>query len=207
MKTCASLILSIFFIYSSLIKTDQSKTFECEYLLEASGEIKTTETLVELPTNLTVKYKVITNGIFYLVIGQLQHVSIAFTEIPSSFEEHIDSMLFEKGKDVVFILNNRTYSKIETALIDSTILKDSVINTNSQYQKIVDSRFYIDSIYKNYITPFPQFSGNRHGIIKIISKNNTCTLKSVKEVIFDFESLKRQVKNYTYSQDTIPLPL
>ncbi len=196
-------ILLVLLIHNSSINANQPKVFECEYLLEASGVLKTDANQIEVPASITVRYKVITDGLFYLVIGQLQQASVDFTNLVILDKEHIDSMFFVKDKGLIFDISNRTYSIAETAIIDSSVIKDLSL----KYQKIDSTRFYIDSIYQRIITPFPQFSGNRFGIVKIISKKGTCTLKSVREIDFSFETIQKQVRSYIYSQDKIHLPL
>ena len=202
MKSNISLIVIIFFLNCSSIKASQSKVFECEYLLELSNMLKTDVNNLALPVNVSVSYKVITNGLFYLVICQLTHANIGFSSVLSFDKEQADSMFYIKDKGVIYKISDKTYSFAETTIIDKSILKD----TDQQYQKIDSTQFYIDPIYQKIINPFPQFSGNIFGIVKVSRKEGTCTIKSVKEIEFDFESIQNQVKNYAFSKDKIPLP-
>lgn len=183
----------------------KATVYECNYLLKSTSFQQSTDTKETIPLIVDVKFRIITDGNWYLIHAKSENINLGLMDVNSLTGDE-DSFLIRVSDQMLYNFSDKKVSKLEFQQLGKLIHTDSdSANLKRQYSK--DSTLFISNpIYPASITPFPQFTDNLAGITSIKNKKITCTLQSINKIDFNFSKYAEKLKLFTKSNEIIGLP-
>jgi hypothetical protein len=151
---------------------------------------------LSLTANAVIDYKIITNGDWYLIYGKAVSIAIENTDIRvDSADGQEDSALIRKP-DKFYNLSLKTVQPLILHQLFPEIINTASVGEKKAFiQKSDDSStFLLSSKYPPILTPFPNYTGNKYGVVEIRNARFNCTLVSEKQIDFDFHRYDATIK-------------
>lgn len=194
----------MFFISQiSYSQAENRRCYEMYYLLEINSLISDTDNSATFPASVKVEFLVITDAQNYFIRTNLLTFDAGNNnKIGSTIEK--DSFLLTIKDSIAYLFSTREYYKYE-----SSSLEDKVIKINDLYyeQHCGNLVFKLCDTLPACVKPFPQYVGNKFGIIEIKRGASTLKLTSIKEIAgYSFLNLKLTTNSFRKGNSTLELP-
>lgn len=177
-------------------KGQDKPVYECIYRFTMPRMPSNMADQLSLTANAVIDYKIITNGDWYLIYGKAVSIAVENTDIRiDSADGQEDSALIRKP-DKFYNLSLKTVQPLIVHQLFPEIISTASAGEKQAFiQKSDDSStFLLSSKYPPILTPFPNYNGNKYGVVEIRNARFNCTLVSEKQIDFDFHRYDATIK-------------
>jgi hypothetical protein len=175
--------------------------------MEIKTSLQDSSSGLGLPTLIVVDYDIKTDGNFYLLKSKFISYEVMGKNMNSLVhDDSDDSVLLDMKNKLAYSFSRKVYSDMVVRDLEPIIyaIKDSGLVRFKQNSNSIS--FVMDSAYSSFVTPFPQFRGNKYGVIEIRHNENKIELKQIRPIDYHFDGLLLFVKSFSKSDEVFTIP-
>jgi len=200
MKKFLLIIFLIIITVPDIFGQVDTNAYRFKYEMTINNEIPS-NSFNSIPIETKVSISIVSNENYSLLTLKLTSIQSPAELSQNSKTE--DSFFVDKSKFLQYSLSNKDYSTYDTIQILNSF-KDLGNHHGSQFLGSIQF-IQCDTLPKDII-PFPNFLGNRYGVIKVLKGNSVIELVKIERTSFNFDDYLVKIKSFRKSDSKYEIP-